>query len=176
MNKHISCSIKEPRPIIPQKIKDDVYIIEKTIKLRTHQIEIEPHKTQYSCLLKLYQDIEFDNMQLYSKEIRNKLNGYKQQDREKKRDITKLITYDGAIEKLITSKMRCYYCKGDVFILYNHVKQEDQWTLERIDNEIGHTLSNCEICCLKCNLKRRCMPSYLYKKSKEISKIVKLHD
>ena len=58
----------------------------------------------------------------------------------------------------------------------DNFKQDDQWTLERINNDIGHTMENCEVCCLRCNLKRRCMPSYLYKNSKEINKVVKLCD
>ena len=28
-----------------------------------------------------------------------------------------------------------------------------QWTLDRIDNNIGHSKENVVICCLKCNLK-----------------------
>ena len=30
-----------------------------------------------------------------------------------------------------------------------------QWTLDRIDNELGHNIGNLVISCLKCNLKRR---------------------
>ena len=30
-----------------------------------------------------------------------------------------------------------------------------QWTLDRINNDIGHNIGNLVISCLKCNLKRR---------------------
>ena len=176
MAKHINCSIKQPKETKRAKKQDDLYLIEKTQQLRTKTVAVTPHKVQYDCLLKLYQDINYDDMQTYISEIKGKLNGYKHQDREKQRNIENIISYDDAIEKLITSKLRCYYCKGNVNILYNNVKQENQWTLERINNDIGHTNDNCEVCCLRCNLKRRCMPSYLYKNSKEIGKVVKLCD
>ena len=176
MAKHINCSIKGPKETKPGKKQDDLYVFEKTEHLRSKTIIVTSHKEQFDCLLKLYQDIDYDDKKIYLSEIRTKLNSYKQQDREKVRDINNNISFEDVIEKLITSKLVCYYCRGDVNILYNNIKQEDQWTLERINNDIGHTNANCEICCLRCNLKRRCMPSFLYKKSKEIGKVVKLGD
>ena len=32
----------------------------------------------------------------------------------------------------------------------------EQWTLERLDNSLGHTDNNTVIACMKCNLARRC--------------------
>ena len=40
-------------------------------------------------------------------------------------------------------------------ILYQQVRDEKQWTLDRIDNDIGHYYDNVVICSLKCNLQRR---------------------
>ena len=40
-------------------------------------------------------------------------------------------------------------------ILYKRVREDYQWTLDRIDNNIGHTCDNTIIACLKCNLQRR---------------------
>jgi len=176
MDKHINCSIKIPKETRRAKKHDGLYLIEKTEKLRSKTIAVTSHKEQYDCLLKLYQDISYNDIQTYQSEIKGKLNGYKHQDREKRRDIENIISFDDIIAKLIASKLKCYYCKGDVNILYSNVKQDNQWTLERINNDIGHTNDNCEICCLKCNLKRRCMPSYLYKNSKEIGNVIKLCD
>lgn len=176
MAKHINCSLNMEETQKMGYKKNDLYIIGKKVHLRTKPIAIVTHKEQYECLLKLYQDIAYDDMQIYTSEIKSKLSGYKQQDREKKRDISDNIVYCDVIEKLVASKLQCYYCKVNVNILYRNIKQEDQWTLERINNDISHTTNNCEICCLRCNLKRRCMPSYVYKKSKEIGKVVKLRD
>ena len=34
------------------------------------------------------------------------------------------------------------------------MKQDNQWTLDRIDNYMGHNYNNVLISCLKCNLQR----------------------
>jgi len=59
------------------------------------------------------------------------------------------------IEKLYNSELKCYYCSEKVFILYDIVRETKQWTLDRIDNDIGHIKDNVIISCLGCNLKRR---------------------
>ena len=43
---------------------------------------------------------------------------------------------------------------NDVNILYKDLKQKNQWSLDRIDNDIGHNTDNVVISCLKCNLDR----------------------
>jgi hypothetical protein len=35
------------------------------------------------------------------------------------------------------------------------VRENKQWTLDRIDNNLGHNEDNVVIACLECNLKRR---------------------
>jgi hypothetical protein len=42
-------------------------------------------------------------------------------------------------------------------ILYEHVREPKQWSLERIDNDYGHNKNNVEIACLSCNLRRKTM-------------------
>ncbi len=89
------------------------------------------------------------------REIKKKIDAYKRQDIKKDRlDLTTLITVDECFSKLLGSKLSCYYCKGDLCILYDEVRQDDQWTLERIDNSIGHSCENTVVACLECNLKR----------------------
>ena len=46
-------------------------------------------------------------------------------------------------------------CVQKVFLLYEVVRESNQWTLDRINNDIGHNSDNCVLACLKCNLKRR---------------------
>lgn len=41
--------------------------------------------------------------------------------------------------------------------MYENKREMQQWTLDRLDNSIGHEKNNVVICCLKCNLERRCI-------------------
>ena len=43
-----------------------------------------------------------------------------------------------------------------MLILYNKVRDLDQWTLDCIDNDINHSQENVVVFCLRCNLQRRC--------------------
>ena len=38
--------------------------------------------------------------------------------------------------------MKCIYCSEEVFILYERVRETKQWTLDRINNDIGHNSGN----------------------------------
>ena len=59
------------------------------------------------------------------------------------------------VQKLVESKLKCYYCKSEMTLIYEKVRQMNQWTLDRIDNSLGHNGDNVLISCLECNLKRR---------------------
>lgn len=89
------------------------------------------------------------------KYIHKKLNGYKSQD-EKVEIYSKhyFITADQVLEKLVACQYKCYYCNMDVKIEYT-TRDMEQWTLDRIDNRMGHNTDNVLISCLGCNLKRR---------------------
>ena len=53
------------------------------------------------------------------------------------------------LKGLVEDSPNCYYCKIKMqYILYH---QDDLATIERINNTIGHTKSNCVIACRKCN-------------------------
>lgn len=51
--------------------------------------------------------------------------------------------------------MQCHYCREKTFLLYDLVREMNQWTLDRINNDVGHNIENVLISCLECNLKRR---------------------
>jgi 5-methylcytosine-specific restriction endonuclease McrA len=88
--------------------------------------------------------------------IKGKIAGYKQQDILKKRlNDNEFIKLDEVIQLLVTSELKCCYCAEDVYILYERVREMKQWSLDRIDNTIGHNTNNLIIACLECNLKRR---------------------
>ena len=56
--------------------------------------------------------------------------------------------------------------------MYNNVREKKQWTLDRLDNDIGHYNSNVVISCLECNLKKRRMNDDDFKFIKQM-KIIK---
>lgn len=85
-----------------------------------------------------------------------KISSYKQQDIEKdKYDVGKFITFENVIEKINECGLNCYYCSCKMFLLYEIVREMKQWTLDRINNDLGHNNDNVIISCLECNLKRR---------------------
>ena len=107
---------------------------------------------------------------LIKKQISSKLNNYKQQDVLKKvYDERKLIDLDQVICKLQESGLKCLYCKEEVYLLYKMVREMKQWTLDRIDNDIGHFNDNVVISCLDCNLKRRKKSSNAFMFTKQMN-------
>ena len=88
--------------------------------------------------------------------IKTKLSSYKQQDILKKKfSIDDFVSYNDTIALLNDSNMKCYYCACETYLLYEIVREMKQWSLDRINNDIGHNKNNLVICCLECNLKRR---------------------
>lgn len=101
--------------------------------------------------------------------INKKLNSYKQQDIHKyKYNETDFIVVEEVINKLLTGRLICYYCNEKTRLFYTYSREPKQWTLERIDNSIGHTNKNTVIACLDCNLKRRDRSSKDFKFAKQL--------
>lgn len=120
------------------------------------------HKEQLHAINKLYLNYDDttyrnnpDNKNI-QKEITRKINGYKHQDIKKGiYDELLLINMEDILEKMVSSKLKCLYCKTPVTIIYKYVREDCQWTLDRIDNDLCHSSANTIVSCLKCNLKRR---------------------
>ena len=107
-------------------------------------------------------------------QIKNKLHSYRSQDIEKKiLDEVHFADLSGVLLKLSEANYCCYYCREPVQLLYENVREPKQWTLERIDNKLGHILSNVEIACLSCNLRRRTMKPERYILTKNIRTVIK---
>jgi hypothetical protein len=117
----------------------------------------------------IYNDISFEHDIDIHRELKKKYSSYKQQDKLKRKyNADKHITYKEMISKLYHSNLKCYYCTCDVFIIYNTKKTNQQWSLERLDNNIGHYNNNTQISCLGCNLKRRTDNHEYFKFSKQL--------
>lgn len=131
------------------------------------------YKKQIEIINKLYLNENVEHQDLIVREISNKQKGYQKQDVEKKiLNKDKLINYDQIIELLVVKKLKCYYCDGNCCLLYKKVLERKQWTLDRINNDLGHNYDNIVLCCLDCNIKRGNMNSERFKSGKTI-KIVK---
>lgn len=92
------------------------------------------------------------------KQLNTKLQGYRAQDTLKHMFVeSEFMDMENTLRILKESDLRCFYCRECVKVLYRHVREGCQWTLERIDNEYGHIKTNVVIACLTCNLRRRTM-------------------
>jgi hypothetical protein len=113
---------------------------------------------------------EMPKCKLGIRQISIKLDGYKKQDVDKKKwDSSEFVNLVYVIDLLIKSRLACFYCKENVKILYKEVRDPKQWTLDRIDNSIGHDCGNVEIACLSCNVRRRTMYHEKYRFTKQLN-------
>jgi len=93
---------------------------------------------------------------LIKTEIDHKISAYKHQDVLKRLFIPdEFITFDYVKQMILKCKLCCHYCKEPTLILYENVREMNQWSLDRINNFLGHNVGNVVISCLKCNLNRR---------------------
>ena len=119
-------------------------------------------------------DTTLEERNFFKKEIKVKLDGYARQDVANgihAHDLT-IISLDATIELLLISKLRCAYCRECCELIYKDVMAQRQWTLDRVDNEEGHSRDNVVLACLACNLQRRTMDAERFKFGKQL-RIVK---
>ena len=112
-----------------------------------------PHSEQLGCLGRALLDGASSESRTVRSLLGKKIASYTAQDAAKERETC--LPPDEVLEALITSKLMCHYCSKPVLFHYTASREPRQWTLDRIDNSIGHTVPNCVICCLDCNLRRR---------------------
>ena len=141
--------------------KNEVKEIKKRISssnwnLSNQQFE---HKNQMKMLI----DISNNNLsylddvtKIVIQEINKKISSYKQQDKFKNMlSQEKFLTFESVINKMIECELKCRYCTNEMNVLYDISREVSQWTVDRIDNDIGHNIDNYHLACLDCNLKRR---------------------
>jgi hypothetical protein len=89
-------------------------------------------------------------------QINKKIYGYKQQDILKKMyNENKFINLKNIIQNMVECELKCRYCKEEMFVLYDLLREQKQWSVDRVNNNEGHNLDNYYLSCLKCNLKKR---------------------
>lgn len=127
------------------------------------------HNLQLIMINRLFLEEEFIEKHFIVQEIKNKLSNYKSQDKKHELyDKETIITYENILEKMVTSKLKCFYCKIPCYVLYSESRYPYQWTLDRINNYDQHTNQNTRICCLKCNLQRRRINSEKFTFTKQL--------
>jgi hypothetical protein len=137
---------KEPPPPFLKKRKDLVLPDEY----------FTPEKQGLILSLLYNKKEDFDHYKTVRSQIDAKISGYRAQDSIRKRlDTSKFIDFPFIVEKLYDCQMRCFFCQGIMFLLYDLVREMKQWTVDRINNDEGHNRDNVLISCLDCNLKRR---------------------
>lgn len=139
--------------ITDTKIVDTNKKNDKKIKKNMIVLDKKNHEEYINMI---YLNKDFNDKKKIISHLKSKLNGYKTQDVKKNRyDKNKNITYDELIEKIVISKLLCYYCRCKCLLISNEKRDGLQWTLDRINNDIGHFNNNVVISCLSCNLQKR---------------------
>ncbi len=152
-------------------------IIDKPQCLRKSVVNVHKDlfdiKRQINMINQLYLDETFNGKKDMEKALKKKLQSYKSQDQRYKRyHASNFITLEQLKEKLVISRLKCHYCFQRLVVMYHNVREESQWTLDRIDNDLEHTSSNTVIACLKCNIQRGriCNQKFLFTKQLRLIK------
>ena len=147
--------------------KDDINKLKLRKEAQKWKLSEEVYERKFQLELLLYSVNNEDTSEekntknegiykLMKQQLERKLSNYKQQDINKNMyDSINIINLEETQKKLIESNLLCYYCIKELLVLYEIVRENYQWTLDRIDNSLGHNKNNVLISCLQCNLKRR---------------------
>lgn len=126
---------------------------------------------QWTYIKQLYNNriTDIEQCSLITRQIKNKISAYRSQDTRKGLlNPIDLVDVRTAIELLYAAENKCFYCKSPVRILYENTRDPKQWSLDRIDNSLGHIKRNLMIACLDCNLRRRTMYHERYAYTKQL--------
>ena len=89
-------------------------------------------------------------------QIASKIASYRCQDIEKDiLDKDLFVNVTGVVRLLYECGLKCHFCSEDMQLLYEYVREPKQWSLDRIDNSVGHNSDNVYAACLSCNLRRK---------------------
>lgn len=170
-NKQFVIESKESKQIIKKEKEKKMRVETKTWGLNTDDLSFD---AQLQLLQHIYKNI-FNNsnsninscitldtpvnpkhISMITSHIKAKISGYKQQDIIKNRlNNLDFVSFTDVIELLYEANMKCHYCACETYLLYEIVRENKQWSLDRINNNIGHNRNNLLNACLECNLKRR---------------------
>ena len=138
-------------------------------------LEVLPHLEQVRIVNSLFLAPPCEDVQKQLlAELKHKRAGYKAQDLRRGIYIAeRFISLEELLEHLVVSKLKCTYCKQNVEATYTQVRSPSQWSLDRIDNTIGHSADNTVVSCLHCNLRRRTIDYEKFKFTKNLRLVKK---
>ena len=142
----------------------------------TKIIELSDDTKSYESQLSLLQTLDEEKKDatkeeytLAKREINKKIASYKKQDIDKRRYVeSNFITFNETLDLLCESQLLCYYCRKQICIFYDNVREKSQWTLDRVDNDVCHSKDNLVVSCLACNLQKRRRESEAFKFMKQM--------
>jgi len=115
------------------------------------------------------ENVDVNPCQVILKHVTQKIAGYKAQDIKKSLyEPDQIVDVHYALKTLENAENICYYCKKPVQVLYEKAREPTQWSLDRIDNSIGHNKENVVIACLQCNVGRKTMHQGRYEFTKQL--------
>ena len=83
--------------------------------------------------------------------VKNMYNGSKTADKRANRDIETNYIDQSFLHNLLEEHKNCYHCQIPLqYIDFN----KDLATIQRLNNNIGHSKDNCVIACHSCNVKK----------------------
>ena len=146
-----------------KKITNKSYHKESKKRVESEKWTFSEEHYKYENQLKMINDILNNNLnytnevsKIAIQEVNKKMYSYKQQDILKKRfDETNFLTFESIINKMNECELKCRYCTKEMNVLYDISREMTQWSVDRIDNDLGHNIGNFHLACLDCNLKRR---------------------
>ena len=101
--------------------------------------ELQPILNEFDDIVDEFATKAFEAGKI-KKILLKKLKGYMYQDKKKcVFSPKKFITFDKMIERLVESQLRCFYCNCDLTMVYDDCRQNNQWTLDRINNYDEHS-------------------------------------
>ena len=87
-------------------------------------------------------------------ELRGKRRGYQEQDKKRGWDPASVLVENAMAEKMLIQKQKCFHCGTRIHVLYRDRYDPLQWSIDRLDNDKGHTQDNVVVSCMRCNLRR----------------------
>ena len=83
----------------------------------------------------------------------NIVSGSRSSDKAKDRfESQGFLTKEFVLNQRVVQNNKCFYCNKEMQIKNRQLS--DGLTIERLNNRIGHTMSNCVLACYKCNMAR----------------------